>query len=754
MKRKVEILAPAGSFESMKAAVAAGADAVYMGGSRYGARAFADNPNEEKLLEAIDYVHVHGCKLYMTVNTLVKEQELDGLFPYLLPYYERGLDAVIVQDMGVFSYIRERFPELPIHASTQMTITGPLGAKLLMDRGASRIVTARELSLSEISEIYNQTGAEIESFVHGALCYSYSGQCLFSSLIGGRSGNRGRCAQTCRLPFEVKRGGRVLNSKEERYVLSLKDLCTLDILPDLIEAGVYSMKIEGRMKSPRYTAGVVSIYRKYADQYLEKGRDGYQVDPADRRMLLELFDRGGQTEGYYKEHNGRDMAVLKEKPAFRQENRALYDHLDQTYVEAVLKEPVSGLVTVTEGKPAALELRKGDIAITVHGTEVQSAKNQPMTEEKIKKQIGKTGNTPFYFDELTVKAEGNPFLPVQELNELRREGFSELLAAILAPYKRKTAVIDGGASGRGDTALEDADKDGEKGNVPDDRTSSSKDSGICHGAQYEIHVSLEQPEGLEAALFENSVSRIYLDSAAFDAKDWKEAVTGCHERGKSCFLSLPHIYRKEADVYFSKNKAKFFQAGFDGVLIRAWEEIELMNQWAWKENVVFDYGIYSMNAMAKKMITEMMPGRPLVFTLPVELNSKELEELGCQESELIAYGHLPVMVTAQCMKKTLEKCTKQPELLFMRDRMGKEFPVKNQCRFCYNTIYNSTPLSLLQDKKMIDRLNPGSIRLCFTKESPAEIRTVLRAFAKNFIDGKEASLAGDFTRGHFKRGVE
>ena len=274
MKKKVEILAPAGSFDSMKAAVAAGADAVYMGGSRFGARAYAENPDETGMLEAINYVHLHGRQLYMTVNTLVKEDEMDDLYDYLLPYYQAGLDAVIVQDMGVFSYIREHFPDLPVHASTQMTITGPEGAALMTRMGAVRIVTARELSLEEIRRIYQETGVEIESFVHGALCYCYSGQCLFSSLIGGRSGNRGRCAQTCRLPFDVlrrldentpnenknkKKENGVLNPGDSKYVLSLKDLCTLDILPDILEAGVYSLKIEGRMKSPRYTAGVVRL---------------------------------------------------------------------------------------------------------------------------------------------------------------------------------------------------------------------------------------------------------------------------------------------------------------------------------------------------------------------------------------------------------------------------------------------------------------------------------------------------------------
>ncbi|MEG2428383.1 MAG: U32 family peptidase [Clostridium sp.] len=730
MEKKIEILAPAGSYESMKAAVAAGADAVYMGGNRFGARAYADNPDEEKLLEAIDYVHLHGCKIYMTVNTLVKEQELKELCSYLEPFYVGGLDAVIVQDMGVFACIKENFPNLPIHASTQMTITGPLGAKLLMDMGASRIVTARELSLEEITKIHKETGAEIESFVHGALCYCYSGQCLFSSLIGGRSGNRGRCAQTCRLPFEVKREGRTLNNKEERYVLSLKDLCTLDILPDLIEAGVYSMKIEGRMKSPRYTAGVVRIYRKYADLYLSKGRRGYKVNPEDRKQLLELFDRGGQTEGYYKQHNDRSMVALKEKPEFRMENRELYDYLDQTYVEAVLKEPVVGHVTAKEGQPVSLKIEGLNRCITVMGSEVQTAINQPMTEEKIAKQIGKTGNTPFYFENLVVETEGKPFLPVQELNDLRRRGFTELTEVFLKDYRRTLPEI------------------------AEHKEQKNYDAANDKSRTVELHVSLEEPSGLPAVLEADEVREIYLDAAVFDAGEWKNTVQRCHKNGKRCLLTLPHIYRESAAEYFKANKELFLKAGFDGTVVRSWEEIQLMKEWAPKLLMVFDYGIYSMNNMAVQMIHSMVPGTKGRFTLPVELNNRELEKLDGLDRELLVYGHIPVMVTAQCLKKTLERCTKQPEVLYLKDRMGKEFPVKNQCRFCYNTIYNCAPLSLLQEKKLVEHLNPGSLRLNFTIESESEIRTVIRAFAETFLEGKESSLPGEFTRGHFKRGVE
>ena len=252
--QRLELLAPAGSYEGMQAAFSAGADAVYVGGRRFGARAYAQNFEEDELLRAIDEAHLHGKSLYLTVNTLMKERELtEELYGYLRPLYEQGLDAVIVQDLGALACIRRDFPDLPVHASTQMTVTGPEGAELLKSLGVTRVVTARELSLSEIRAIYDRTGMEIESFVHGALCYCYSGQCLFSSLIGGRSGNRGRCAQPCRLPYDVKGEG-MKAAGMEQYVLSPKDICTLSLIPEIAESGVFSLKIEGRMKRPEYTA--------------------------------------------------------------------------------------------------------------------------------------------------------------------------------------------------------------------------------------------------------------------------------------------------------------------------------------------------------------------------------------------------------------------------------------------------------------------------------------------------------------------
>lgn len=730
MKPNVEILAPAGSWESMAAAINAGADAVYMGGSRFGARAYAENPEEDRFLEAIDYAHLHGCRLYMTVNTLVKEKELEELGEFLIPYYERGLDAVIVQDMGVFAYIRKRFPDLPVHASTQMTVTGYHGARILKELGASRVVTARELSLEEIAKIRDEVDIEIESFVHGALCYCYSGQCLLSSLIGGRSGNRGRCAQPCRLPYDVKKDGAFLGKQDERYVMSPKDLCTLDILPDIIEAGVYSLKIEGRMKSPRYTAGVVSIYRKYVNRYLEHGREGYRVDKNDKKMLLELFDRGGFTDGYYTQHNGRDMIALREKPSFREGNQELFDRLDAAYVEKRAQEPIDGKVILSVGKPARLELMYAgggtELRVEVMGEAVQAAQNQPLTEEKLLKQMRKTGNTPFAFGHLEAELDGACFLPVQALNELRRSGLEKLTEAILAPYRRERKSLAFCSAATVITA--------------------GQDEGM------HLHVSLENPDSFETAVRHPDVASVYVDAVGFDAEEWGKATKAAHENGKQCALVMPHIFRTEAETYFIKHSRKLQEAGFDELLIRSMETVDFLREMGIKIPMVFDSGMYVMNHLAMFQMMQLGAAR---LTLPLELNSRELEELGCRRGELVGYGHLPAMVSAQCVMRTVSGCKKMPGILQMKDRTGKELPVKNHCRFCYNTIYNPTPLSLLGQEKIVERLDPAVLRLQFTIESPQQVKAVIDAYADHFLYGQDSPAPfAEFTRGHMKRGVE
>ncbi|MDF2907776.1 MAG: hypothetical protein K0R34_3097 [Herbinix sp.] len=317
MKRTIEILAPAGSYEGMRAAMNAGCDAVYIGGNSFGARAYANNLEEDTLLNAIDEAHIRDKKLYLTVNTLLKEKErTKELYRFLEKLYLRGLDAVIVQDMGVLHFIHENFPELPIHASTQTTLTMAQGANLLKPYGVTRLVTARELSLNEIKTIRENTDLEIETFVHGALCYCYSGQCLMSSIIGGRSGNRGRCAQPCRMPYQFFSGKKKLSTDQEKYLLSPKDINTLAYIPEMVEAGIDSFKIEGRMKRPEYAAAVSSMYRSYLDLYLEKGKASYdeylqsESFRQDMLTLQDVYNRGGFSEGYGKSYHGKSMMSL------------------------------------------------------------------------------------------------------------------------------------------------------------------------------------------------------------------------------------------------------------------------------------------------------------------------------------------------------------------------------------------------------------------------------------------------------------
>lgn len=749
-KKRAELLAPAGSFASLKAAVAAGADAVYMGGARFGARAYAQNADQDEMIAAIEYAHLHGCRLYMTVNTLFKENELGELYEYLLPYYKAGLDGVIVQDLGALSFIREHFPGIELHASTQMTITSVYGAKELKRLGCCRVVPAREVSLEEIRRIYDETGMDIETFVHGALCYCYSGQCLMSSLIGGRSGNRGRCAQPCRLPYRVygQENGTAVNKEDQKCVLSMKDLCTLDILPQILEAGVFSLKIEGRMKSPRYTAGVVRIYRKYLDRYLEYGSEGYYVEPEDKKELLDLFDRGGFTSGYYTRHNGRDMIALKEKPEFRETNKELFDFLDREYVETEKKEPVEGYAYLAEGLPSVLTLTCGDISVTVSGQEPQAAKNQPMTREKVIRQLGKTGATAFEFTELEAEVCGALFLPVQALNELRREGFEALTEAIQNQWRRK-APEAGEVQNGADSGEKSSRAAGCAGPVPDESAGKRP--------MY-LTVSAETGDQLSAALAVPEVRRICLDASSFQPERWAELVQLIHQAGKECYLTLPHIFRTHAIGFFRTYRSCLELAGFDGLLIRAFEEIQWMREEQISFSASFDASVYAWNHGAVHTLKEEQAA---FITAPWELNSRELEPVfeACRReglpAELIVYGRAPMMVSAQCITKTVKGCSKCPSLLWMKDRTGARLPVQNHCAFCYNTILNPLPVSLHGCADSVKRLAPEGLRLCFTIETGEETKAVLNAFAAEFIRGENAEPPfTEFTRGHFRRGVE
>ena len=772
----------------------AGADAVYAGGPKFGARAFAENFTEAQLLNAIDYAHLHQRKFYLTVNTLLKDYEIEQLPEYLEPLYQRGLDAVIVQDMGVLNVVRQYFPDMDIHASTQMTVTGVNGAQFLKENGAVRVVPAREISLEEVRNIKSVTGMEMECFVHGALCYCYSGQCLLSSLIGGRSGNRGQCAQPCRLPYTV--------DGEKGYLLSLKDICTLDIIPDLIEAGIDSFKIEGRMKRPEYVAGVTSIYRKYVDLYLKNPQKPYLVDDKDKEMLMDLFNRGGFHTGYYKQKNGRNMItiqkpnhigvkvgdVLSQKgrevqmraltdiaagdliefkneaqryttgksckqgevitilapkgmrlPAgevlYRVQSPELLNTLEIMYSKGKVIEKLYGYISMEAGKAAKLVVCKDEYSVEVESEQqVEAASSRPLDEERIKKQLQKTGNTEFAFDMLDVELHGEVFLPMQQLNEMRRKALEELEKKIQDSFHRKTAEKK---------VLQEEILD----------TASVKLS----KKENKLSVLVETQEQLEAVLEnDNSVACIYVDSnldtTGLDAELWNGISDRIHKKNIEVFLAMPRIFRNQTIEIFEQAYDSILTRYFDGMLIRSMEEYQFLKSKNYSGNIRLDYNLYIMNRFAKQFWKK----QGITYgTIPVELNKSEIVNLDSKQDEMIVYGYIPAMVTAQCVTSTVHGCKKDCKITMLKDRYQNEFPVKNQCRDCYNVIYNTAPLYLIDLKEDLEELNAERYRIQFSIENRDEVKQILNQCNSMFSDekGELFSQKDSITRGHFRRGV-
>lgn len=737
---KAELLAPAGSYEGLQAVVKAGADAVYIGGSMFGARAYANNPQQDEMLEAIDYAHIHGKQIYLTVNTLLKNKELYGqLYDYLAPYYQQGIDAVIVQDLGVLSFLKKEFPNLSIHASTQMAVTGARGAELLKEAGVSRIVTARELSLKEIYEIYQKTGMEIESFVHGALCYCYSGMCLFSSMLGGRSGNRGRCAQPCRLPYTAYKDKQQISREDQSYLLSPKDMCTIDILPEILQAGVYSLKIEGRMKRPEYAAGVTSIYRKYLDLY-EKNPKNYEVTAEDKQMLLDLYQRDGFNQGYYHSHNGKEMiAVVNQKEQNKKQkitgkrNEVLFEQLKKEYLDTKKQEKINGNFILFANSPAILDLDFQDIHVQVMGETVEEAVKQPLSADRVEKQMRKTGQTPFVFDTLEIMTDEAGFLPMQSINELRRQGLEELQKEILKKYRRELPERT------------------QKNRVKNSETSEKMPV---------FYASVETREQLEAVLEEKDIQGVYCHISMFDKKQlWKEAfetMYQVHKREKEFYLALPYMLRDGQLMDMEQEFLKMAEQ-CEGFLVRNLEELGYLSKLGLLEKAVTDYSVYTFNDNAKNTLDEWGVMRT---TVPLELNGKEIHARDNEKSEMIIYGYYPMMISAQCIKKTCGKCDKKSGFVKLKDRYGKYFLTKTFCDFCYNVIYNSVPTGFLEEAQQILGEGFESLRLNFTSETKEEVKNLLDTFIgiyglkKKNVKKKNPKEMPEFTKGHFKRGAE
>lgn len=812
---KVEILAPAGSFDIMKAVIQAGADAVYLGGDFFGARAFAGNFHEEELIEAIHYAHQFDRKIYLTVNTLLKESEINSrLIHYLKPYYEAGLDAVIVQDFGVFDLIRKHFPDLHIHASTQMTQTGPEGAEILYKAGATRVVTSRELNCSEIKAIHDRCNVEIESFVHGALCYCYSGQCLMSSFNGGRSGNRGRCAQPCRLPYDVEG----VNTQGKKYVLSPKDMCALPVLPDVVEAGVYSLKIEGRMKNVTYAAGVTAIYRKYVDMYLQNGRKGYHIDEEDMNHLMDLYNRGAFTEGYYTRDKGEQMISLtrpnhmgtkalrvvenvngritfqalepihahdvfeidkehsfssgeavqtgerfvvnlpKRYPlapgteVYRTRNDMLTEWVKNSFVGEHLKVKADMSYTAMTDCPMSLTIYTQDESVTIEGPIVTKAMKQPASEEKIMEQLRKLGDTILEAEHIEVILSEDAFVPASQLNELRREAAGELVRLLRERGSRTAGERLCEVANTDIDSLTDRDADENLENKQIQSKSENDMVSECDGNQdcsgIKKHVLIENLNLLDVILEYDSVTEVYFDYNLIYENEEKliQVLNRIHEHRKKAILALPHILKAKNEELFANMIDKAEAMNLDGYLVRNMEELGHLGKIKTKSFVYTDAGLYIANTHSKKRLIQFAADAGVNIermTLPYELTAGELETVAQQDTELMVYGQIPMMLSEQCVKKTFGKCDHKNGCIHIESQ-GNQYLVQSRCRFCYTITYDIRKLDIRCAEEIGTVVRPGSVRIELSDESEDELRLIL----------EDRMLSDTQSLGHFYRGVE
>lgn len=699
-----ELLAPAGSLEILKGVIESGADAVYVGGSMFGARAYANNFTEEELLEAIDFAHLRGVKVYLTVNTLIKNSEFSKLYDYLLPYYKRGLDAVIVQDLGVVKAIHEYFPSMELHTSTQMTVTGADGVRFLSQFGVTRVVMAREVSLAEMKRIHEETGMELEAFVHGALCYSYSGQCLFSSILGGRSGNRGRCAQPCRLPYTVE-------GKKDEYILSLKDMCGIKALDKLHDAGVYSLKIEGRMKQLEYACGVVKYYRSYIDSKKP-------VSDADYDRIKALGNRCGFTDRYYFDHNGSDM-VTYVKPNFV--SNAAEPSPEKR------KLSIEGELVLREGEPGSLTVKRGDVTYKASIEPVSAALKAPLDKKAAIDRINKTGDTDFEFSHIKAQIGENVFVPNGALNKLRRDAISGLCDKLLEKYYRNDARYT-------DMSRLTA--------LPEHvvKSDAAHDEAIN---DYTTICSCMTRAQLDTLIGYECFDVFYLDFDMYDRKtliqQFADDVQSLTKRNKKVYLMLPTIFRADSSDYFVSIAKELDKVSFEGFVVKNYEELYLTENLFTGKKVILDHNMYTFNDVSKSAFFEHGVSGD---TVPLELNSREIMHRNNIGSQMIVYGYYPLMTTANCVHKNTKGCDKKQKLIYLKDRYNKSFAVCNNCKECYNTIYNSLPTMLTKNISKLKEAGIRSFRYSFTIETPKQIKAVM--------DDKVA----EYTNGHYKRGVE
>ena len=847
--KKLELLAPAGSFESLKAAVANGADAVYLGGGKFNARINAENFTEEDLARALDYAHERGVLVYITLNTLLKNEELDKALKFAEFVYLQGADAIIVQDCGLIGLLRKVLPDAVIHASTQMTVTNAASVRALEKLGAGRVVLARELSINEIKSISAQCEAELEVFVHGANCICYSGQCLMSSFIGGRSGNRGLCAQPCRLPWSLSRNG--TNYGRAAYLLSPRDIMALELLPQLKDAGVTSLKLEGRMKSPEYVAVVTSVYRKYIN-IIESGENdkGYRIEEKDREKLLQAFNRGGFTRSYlegdrnfkklvytqYPKNQGVQIGTVVdsglpyarirlEKPlhmgdgieiidgekgslslivtsivqnggnvrfaeagtaplagdikarvqngskVFRTLSRPLSEEAKRSYEQGEGRlVPVDMQFTLRTGERARLAVRDNDgtTVTEMSETDAEKAVKRPLSAERIKEQLNKTGDTPYRLRNLKVDTDGESIIPISALNALRRDALEELKNRRIKSRRPSAGYISIDGIGIDDIKIEGIKTENIKaGDIRDEpsETGRARPEGLKNGMSGNLRNKSpcltawfnEAPAALNH--FNGLVRRVYLPMVPKGRLEkFRREFEG------EMFIWTPPIL-KDAELIQAAEELSASEKLWDGIACGSPGALEAYGKAFPGKLLCSDHTMNVFNDWAIGVQKDL--GAQTVVISP-ELRLNEVESLSCcgLVLEAFVYGRVPLMTMEYCPSAAEVQCTGLCVCCkggrgYLKDRKGEVFPFVRDTALKMTRIYNSVPV-WMDDVDALEKSPVNLMRLNFTDEDAGTCEAVARHFYnklcgnvpnqadENIIEGLKS---GGYTKGHWFRGV-
>lgn len=785
----IELLSPAGDLECLKVAVQNGANAVYFGAEEFNARINSSNFSKEEIMQAIEYAKLRGVKTHLTLNILIKNKEFEDAIKLVEFAYNSGIDAVIIQDLGLARKVIELFPDLEVHSSTQMTIYNLDGARKIKDLGFSRCVLARELSLNEIEHICKNAGIDIEVFIHGALCISYSGQCLMSSMIGGRSGNRGKCAGTCRLPYTLLKDDK---QQDKGYLLSSKDVCTLDIIPELIKAGVKSFKIEGRMKSKEYVGIVTSIYRKYID--LAESKREYVVDEKDREKLMQIFNRGGFSTGYLKGKLGKDMMYTKRPnhigipvgevigynsnkgyakiKLFKELN--LGDSIRIKDASCKISELMQGNNNIKSGSPSQIvtvgringKILKGD---TVYRT-VLDKLNKEIIQNSSKENVKRPVNAKIY-----LKENEQIKLEIEDLWSNKLVSKTEEITVKKADNNGiSTERIKEQLSKTGNTPFEVKDIQviaDDNIIVPISSLNNIRRNTICElenillksfkrarkinfESKFELDNSNSCASPKVSILLNNinddinytelkGIDSIYIPFRFFLSH--KESVNKICAKFNT-YILLPAITKSNYEGLIKNNLGNILKKEIKGIVISNLSHLELLESYKEELKGLDIVANYTMNITNNSTIKELQNFKISKYIISPELDKKSIQDLtGDISKEVIVYGRTLLMTAEYCVIGILKNCPAMCErgTYKLKDRMDFTFPIYTDRTNCNNLIYNSKITSISYKD-----LNANSIRLDILEETKEEIQNIIN------IHKRGDRLEGEnYTNGNLNREI-